>query len=285
MIDVLKSELGLQVRSFGADLRKRVSKRVTHLVTESSRSRTSKVKEAAQLGTVKIVNQDWLVESMSRWERMKEDPYLVEIHEGDRKRPDGSNPDISVLEEDSFEESPSGTDSDDEKENIHAAPSSQDDDGLTTDDEGIAPEELEPGHSPIDEFASMDWGDMGDEMKEFLGSDGEDSDTSSVTSESSQRSKNGIKRRRGETTDEDDSDDGSQLSKKQKTSSERSKAPSRLKESSLPTPGVTGEENNPEDVDGDSDGGSEEDDDDQLEADLLAELERDGDDESDGSGG
>jgi len=272
MIDVLKSELGMQVKSFGADLRKRISKRVTHLVTESSRSRTSKVKEAAQLGTVKIVNQDWLIESMSRWERVSEDPYLVEIHEGDRKRPDGTE--IPVLDDDSFEESPSGSDSDDDKENSNAVSGSQDDDGLTTDDEGIAPPDLEPGQSPIDEFASMDWGDMGDEINDLSGSD-DDSDASSVTSETSRRSENGIKRRRGDITDEDDSDDGSQLSKKQKTSSDRSKAPSRLKESSLPTPGVTGEENNADDAVGDS--GS--DDNDLLEAELLAEFEKGDDDE------
>lgn len=127
----------------------------------------------------------------------------------------------------------------------------------------------------------MDWGDMGDELKDLLGSDSEDSDTSSIASDSSRTSENGKKRRRADTTDEDDSDDGSKLSKKQRTSSERGKAPSRLKESSLPTPGVTGDEKGTEEVDGDSDAGSF---DDQLEADLLAEFDKQDEEEQDANG-
>jgi RNA polymerase II subunit A-like phosphatase len=46
-------------------------------VTSSSRARTSKVKEAAQLGNIKIVNQQWLTDSMSKWEKQNEDDYLV----------------------------------------------------------------------------------------------------------------------------------------------------------------------------------------------------------------
>ena len=57
----------------------RVTRKITHLVTSNSRARTTKVKQAAQRGNIKIVNQQWLVDSMSRWERQNEEDYLVSI--------------------------------------------------------------------------------------------------------------------------------------------------------------------------------------------------------------
>ena len=54
-------------------------RKITHLVTSNSRARTTKVKQAAQRGNIKIVNQQWLVDSMSRWERQNEEDYLVSI--------------------------------------------------------------------------------------------------------------------------------------------------------------------------------------------------------------
>ena len=89
----VRSELGMQIVSFGAKLKKkyvlqlllmirmlttsRVTRKITHLVTSNSRARTTKVKQAAQRGNIKIVNQQWLVDSMSRWERQNENDYLV----------------------------------------------------------------------------------------------------------------------------------------------------------------------------------------------------------------
>ena len=59
----------------------RVSKKVTHVVTSTSRTRTLKVRQAAKYAHIKIVNQQWLLNSMSKWEKEDEEPYLVSGNE------------------------------------------------------------------------------------------------------------------------------------------------------------------------------------------------------------
>jgi RNA polymerase II subunit A-like phosphatase len=151
-----------------------------------------------------------------------------------------------------------------------------------TDDENLAPDEPEPG-SFLESLGNVDWNELNDEMDEYL-NDGTESDNESTGSRSSDKD-DGRKRRREEQTDDEDSDHGSALSKKQKTSSGRAsalKTPSKLSESSLPTPGVTGDEAGEREGGGDgeeTDGGSDYND---LEADLLAELDREDDENDDG---
>jgi len=55
----------------------RVNRHVTHLVASTSRTRTHKVRQAAKYPHIKIVNQQWLMNSMSKWEKEPEEPYLV----------------------------------------------------------------------------------------------------------------------------------------------------------------------------------------------------------------
>lgn len=57
--------------------RNRVSKRVTHVVASSQKTRTQKVREAAKFPHIKIVTQQWLIQSMSKWKRDDESEYLV----------------------------------------------------------------------------------------------------------------------------------------------------------------------------------------------------------------
>jgi hypothetical protein len=72
-----RSEIALQAISFGAQLHTKVSSKVTHLVASTSRTRTTKVKQAARREKIKIVNQQWLLNSMSKWQKEDEEPYLV----------------------------------------------------------------------------------------------------------------------------------------------------------------------------------------------------------------
>lgn len=51
-----------------------------------------------------------------------------------------------------------------------------------TDQDGDAPSELEDGQSPIEGLQNLDWGEVDDELKDFLGESGDDSDDESVTS-------------------------------------------------------------------------------------------------------
>jgi hypothetical protein len=57
----------------------RVNKKVTHLVASTSRTRTHKVRQAAKYPQIKIVSQQWLMNSMSKWEKEDEAPYLVSL--------------------------------------------------------------------------------------------------------------------------------------------------------------------------------------------------------------
>ncbi|KAI8965489.1 hypothetical protein F5Y11DRAFT_354855 [Daldinia sp. FL1419] len=83
-VDVRKSEIGMQAESFGAQIRTRVGDDLTHLVINVSRPRTQKVRQAARIPTIKIVNQNWLADSISQWAKLDETPYLVRVHPADR---------------------------------------------------------------------------------------------------------------------------------------------------------------------------------------------------------
>jgi len=76
-VDARRSEIGLQVLSFGAELESRISRQVTHLVISSDRPRTQKVRQAARIPSIKIVNQNWLADCLSQWALLDEGPYLV----------------------------------------------------------------------------------------------------------------------------------------------------------------------------------------------------------------
>jgi RNA polymerase II subunit A-like phosphatase len=76
-VDFMKSEIVQQAMSFGAQVQTKVTKKVTHVVVSASRTRTQKVRQAAKYSHIKIVNQQWLVNCMSKWDREDETPFLV----------------------------------------------------------------------------------------------------------------------------------------------------------------------------------------------------------------
>ncbi|TAQ85107.1 hypothetical protein B7494_g6572 [Chlorociboria aeruginascens] len=184
----------------------------------------------------------------------------------------------------------SNDDTDDEEESFSNSQEEQD-------DEGVMPDDVKGGLSPIDDLKKFDWGEIDDELKEFMGSEEDsDSDSGSDTSSRSSVRNTPQKRKHDElTTDNDDSDGESTLSKKQRIAGTRgtglktSKTPSASQsESSLPTPGVTGDEN--DDGEESTDPAPTTDDfDDDLEADLekemMAEFEREEQEARDSGGG
>lgn len=141
-VDVYRSEIGLQVLSYGADLRSRIDPDVTHLVISSSRPRTQKVRAAARIPTIKIVNQDWLQDSISRWEELDETPYLVELHPADQ------GPKLAIPEAAAI----NGDDGDD-------------DDSVDEDD---ISDPLAGHPSPIDDLKEFDFQEIDEELEEFL---------------------------------------------------------------------------------------------------------------------
>ncbi|KAK8070236.1 FCP1-like phosphatase [Apiospora phragmitis] len=277
-VDVMVSEIGLQIMSFGADLKRKPTSRTTHLVVSSARPRTDKVRKAARIPSIKIVNQDWLAACLAEWRRVDETPYLMDINPGDRANrhiaaadgdledddEDKSQPKITVVtsgQQNLFEEGDeSGGDVSDDDD---------DDDDEENDPFGVIPSE--PA-SPVQELKKMDWDDMDDELAEFMGSD-VDSD-----SEAESLYQGSAKRKHEDSEDGDSAEEGtgSTLSKKQKLAKART--------TGLRNVENVGEENGADDAgeegeggdgDGGKDGGEEDDDGfDELEAELEAEFEK-----------
>ena len=253
---------------------------------------------------------------MSKWEKEDETPYLVsipsiynqfvthilqvQVHEQDKVREDGFNSSAPSSIHDS-DDSSEGSVSEGEGDSI---PASQEE--VAEDLEGVMPEAIEEGHSPVDDMKGFDWGEIDEELASFMGSDDDESDNESgaesVASDVSIRSRTSHKiipqkRKVGDTTDENSGDE-STLAKKQRIANSRTtglktvKTPNSMQsESSLPTPGPTGDEDGEEDaVDQIPTGDDEDDNDDDpfgddLEADLMAEFEREEEESKGGDGG
>jgi RNA polymerase II subunit A C-terminal domain phosphatase len=98
-VKVAESEIGMQAQSHGAQVLDNISKRVTHLVVESSRPRTKKVQQAAKIPSIHIVNQNWLTDCLSQWRRLDESPYFINIAAADRL-PSGELTEASEAEDD-----------------------------------------------------------------------------------------------------------------------------------------------------------------------------------------
>lgn len=301
---IIRSEIGIQAASFGAEIQIKINRKVTHLVASTSRTRTTKVRQAAKFPNIKIVNQQWLLNSISKWEKEDETPYLVrrliifsnytngpqvEIHESDRIRKDGfdsSTPSSVRDSDDSDDEGESGDDAGD------VFPSSQEDNETESDPEGLIPDDMEEGHSPVDDLKEFNWGEADAELLEFMDgdddsandSDASDSSSTSLASRSSHKSKRGVKRIHGETTDDSETDEESRMAKRVKRANARTTGLKTVKttdsvgsESSLPTPGVTGDEDDVA-TNGDTEhmnGEMDDDDEAELERELEAAFEDD----------
>lgn len=283
--DTQNADISLWAKSFGVTIATKINARTTHLV--AGRNRTAKVREATRYPDVKIVTTQWLLDSLTSWKHLDEEPYLLPVHPDDRGEP--LSPGSRELGESSWLSSSDEAEAefwtDDE------ANRAESDDFFTS--AGL--NEASPIGYDEDEQAAVH-----DELKEFLGSDDEsESDTEAWGEEQAQ---GGTKRKRGEegaTDDEtgdgegDDADvKGSRLSQRIKRSYERSTglrevataSPSEKLEGQLPS-GPHDDEQDAEKAgtNKDQDAGYPEDpddDDDALEREMLAAFE-DGDYNSD----
>lgn len=266
-VDKWNHEIALQVKSFGAILEDRIHPGITHLVVSLLRPRTAKVREAVRIPTIKIVNQNWLQDSISQWEELDETPYLLDLHPADR----GGGLAPLVLPGKGGDGSPGPVSIDTAMQNGVAEP----DDLDSADEED---DELDP-RSPIDELKTFDFNEADEELAAFMEeddgdddddeddgksqgggpSDSEFGDNNSTTSESASEmgSKAVVDRRReavngtspgskrkhggGDTGDDGESDvggSGSALSKKLKMS--RSQGSSKLRSTYEPEPELQG---------------------------------------------
>lgn len=200
--DVQRSDIALWAMSFGARVSERVNRRTTHVV--AGRPRTSKVRQAARREHINIVTPRWLLDSISQWQWLDEEPYLIPVDPQDRQPASGGsggNKDEGYTHSflSSADEADGGANGGDTDDNTDM---NMDDD----DPDGVRPAELEDNQpSPIEGFFNnYAWKEVDSELADFLGSDDEDESdggesvrsTSSQTNRVSSLDVNTLKRKR-----------------------------------------------------------------------------------------
>lgn len=182
-IDIYRSEIGLQIMSFGAELRPKISKDVTHLVVNAAQPGREKLLEARRRPHIKIVSQEWLAACFSQWAAVDEAPYLFTarlVGEDDADR----EPVISDEDEDNTESQTKKTPNGGRPTLKLISASGQtrelpadDDDDDHSDDEDLMPDDLPDGQSsPIDGLKTFNWGSADEELAEFLAGTSSDED-------------------------------------------------------------------------------------------------------------
>lgn len=212
-VDVGSTDSAILARSFGARIEENVGRSTTHVV--AARNRTLKVRKAIKRGKgrIKIVNPQWLTDSIDRWSKVDERPYLLDTEGKNGPQED----DDDILSE---SESPDASESGEETDHSSRPPAltiktKSDKSQVGTDEsdvEDVALSELDVDEASPVGGTNEDWSGMNDELAEFLGSDAEESDGESVASGdsngSSKLSMRGKKRGRDENDSGGESEDG-----------------------------------------------------------------------------
>lgn len=261
---VASSDLALWIKSFGATVVLDVNRHTTHVIANPDR-KTSKVKKAARYPRIKIVNIDWMLHCCTQWVHADETPYLIEVDSADKIG--------SPLED--LEDSDMGPTDDEDNDDVAL------------------------------NLTEENWADLDAELEEFMNEteteDENDSEAESVRSDSTantdskplQRKRKRESGRDDESGTESDASTSSTTSKLQVRKKRTMARVSSLtnvvtadKTSGLPSPETTG----PEEEVGDEDEPivepagidiADNDYDDELEAEMMAEFEKDDSDVED----
>lgn len=220
-VDIDSTDIAILAMSFGARIEEKVNRNTTHVV--AARNRTLKVRKALKRGKgkIKIVTLQWLHDSVNSWQKKDEMAYLLDVEEGRSGHP-GEDDDI-LSESESPADTSEGeeTDSAISKKSIKPSltidpPSSEAGDTASDIDDDDLPPELDPT-SPVGGHEGT-WGDMNDEVEDFLADLADDSDGESVASgnshASSRLSVRGKKRGRQDDDSGGESDDSTIKPKK-----------------------------------------------------------------------
>lgn len=191
--DIHSSDIATWARSFGASIGEKLTKETTHVVAASVG--TKKVKNAVARG-IPVVSTHWLTFSIQRWKKLDARPYLIPhigqkqlenelANENGALEPDvvGDNTfDVGLLSEEDETSAHDQTEDDNEDHPKRKKPST----GVDLPphiDETYSPGIVD--RSPVD-LDKDQWGDINDELKEFLGDDFDsESDNESVRSDQS----------------------------------------------------------------------------------------------------
>ncbi|KAF8260723.1 hypothetical protein EI94DRAFT_1747641 [Lactarius quietus] len=163
--------------AFGATCYTELSSAVTHLV--AAKRGTSKIDHARKRGDIKIVWLAWFTDSIARWERLDETPYLMdEPRSSNVNAPDtASSPAPPDAHQISSDPEPDADDWDVEPGSRKGSSEEA--------AKGVAPEEGGSGEDELDDLKriseesrnlelSLSWEDVDEELREFLESGDED---------------------------------------------------------------------------------------------------------------
>lgn len=190
-LDIYRSEIGLQILSFGAALRPKITRDVTHLVVNAAQPGREKLLEARRRPHIKIVSQEWLAACFSQWAAVDETPYLFTGRLAEEGENGAAGKNAPVSDDDDSDD----TDAENRAPNGRtnglprlklispagtlrhlmvesgAGTESEDDDI----EPGLLPDALPDGQSsPIDGLKTFNWGSADEELAEFLASGSSD---------------------------------------------------------------------------------------------------------------
>ena len=207
-MDVASTDAAILAKTFGARIEENVGRSTTHVV--AARNRTLKVRKAIKRGKgrIKIVSPQWLTDSISRWSKVDEKPYVL-----DTEGKNGSHEDDDdILSESESPASESGEETDNSSAlskptlTLKTKPDTNHLDQDESDVEDVSLSEIDVDEASPVGGTNEDWSGMNDELAEFLGSDAEDSDGESIASgDTNGSSKLGI---RGKKRGRDENDSG-----------------------------------------------------------------------------
>ncbi|RKF60605.1 RNA polymerase II subunit A C-terminal domain phosphatase [Erysiphe neolycopersici] len=188
---------------FGAKLVNKVNRSCTHLIVSTDSPSSNEVRQALRYPHIKIVNKDWLKDSISKWEKEDEGPYLINLRRGNNFN-ENLHEDLAALSTQPSDDNGPSKNDDETSPLTYAS---------LTDVKDVFPPEVKV-ESQTNGLGSIDWEGVDEELAEFMSEEDfeNDSDTSEII---------GFKRGREELTDDVDSENESSLSKKQKLTSER----------------------------------------------------------------
>ena len=246
--DIQTNELALLAKAYGARVEERVSRRITHVV--AAKPRTPKTKQAELRGK-KVVNPRWLTDSITRWRKLEELPYIMKYDGSDTSQSKSEDSDDILSDSEDDVGSNFDTEEDEsQKATIRTKPSLtvNTNDDEVSDTEGLLPTSVMDDKSPVG-GTNEDWDAMKGELAEFLGSDAEDSGSeasgiASVESNKSTKSNISIRGKKRQRPDPGDSESEDESpGRKKRGTALRQTLVAGQKDSGLPTPEITaGEE-------------------------------------------
>ncbi|POS83636.1 hypothetical protein EPUL_003621, partial [Erysiphe pulchra] len=189
---------------FGAKLVNKVNRSCTHLIVSTDSPSSNEVRLALRYSHVKIVNKDWLKDSISKWEKVDEIPYLIHLKRENNLLDDQLHEDLAMLSTQPSDDDGPSSNGDETSLLTYAS---------RTDGKDVFLSEMKV-ESQTNGLGSIDWKGVDEELAEFMSE--EDFENDSDSSETM-----GFKRGREELTDDADSENESFLSKRQKLASER----------------------------------------------------------------